>query len=219
VEIKFKNPKLTEMRREASMLSIPPYIERLRALGACQPAIKWAETQPDAKAAWNACENPAWLFWLAPRIGATHQQIVLAACACARTVSKYIPEEEERPLMAIEAAEAWARGEVSIEAVRIAARAAVDALYDARAVDAALAASHAAIDAARAAAYVAEAAARAAACAGEAGAYAAEAAARAADAEATRRVMCDKIREIISLPEDLERFVSNTSRLPFSSAE
>ena len=166
------------------------HVDRLRALGACLEAIKWASTQPDAKAAWNACEKPYWLLWLAPRIGATHQQIVLAACACARTELKYIPEEEERPLMAIEAAEAWARGEVSIEEVRIAARAALAAYAAASAVDAANSAARAAYAAARAARAALDAA----------DAVADAVAFSSADA---RRVVCDKIREIISLPEAL----------------
>jgi len=129
------------------------HVDRLRALGACWPAIDWASTQPDAQTAWRNCENPEWLIWLADRIGATHQQIVLAACACVRTALKYIPEEEERPLMAIEAAEAWARGEASLEevsAARAASRAAVDAAL-AASLDASVAASRAvcaAVDAA-----------------------------------------------------------------------
>jgi hypothetical protein len=187
------------------------HVDRLRALGACWPAIDWASTQPDAITAWRNCDKPEWLFWLAPRIGATHQQIVLAACACARTALRYIPEEEERPLMAIEAAEAWARGEVSIEEVSVAtAGAAAYALAASR--DAARAAI-AAIAASRAASAATDTATPdAKACSATARAvdavtygvydvaaydYDVEAAvAAAAEAVATaRRVMCDKIRE------------------------
>jgi hypothetical protein len=186
------------------------HIDRLRALGACWQAIKWAETQPDAITAWRNCENPEWLIWLANRIGATHQQIVLAACACARTALRYIPEEEERPLMAIEAAEAWARGEVSLEevsAARAASRAAVDAVDAAlaayRAVYAAVAAScaaSAAVNASRATvdALAGSRAVDAARAASYAAVDSALAACRAiAEIDQNNREACDKIREIL----------------------
>jgi hypothetical protein len=87
----------------------------------------------------------------------TRQQIVLAACACARTALKHVPAGEKRPLVAIETAERWARGEANIQKVRAAAAAA----YATAAADAA--ASNAAYAAAAAAAAAADAAADAAA--------------------------------------------------------
>jgi hypothetical protein len=131
----------------------------LRRLGACVEAIEWALEQPDAASAWAACERPDWLLWLAGRTATTEEHrkaIVLAGCACARTALKYIPEGEDRPRVAIETAEAWARGEATIAQVR----AARDGAWAARGefwrkwIDAAAA------DAADAAAYAARAKAR-----------------------------------------------------------
>ncbi len=53
-----------------------------------------------------------------------HVSAVLAACACARTSLRYVPVGETRPLVAIETAERWARGEATLEEVRVAKRAA-----------------------------------------------------------------------------------------------
>lgn len=44
--------------------------------------------------------------------------LVLGACAVARLVLKYVPENERRPLRAIKAAEYWAKGKVTAEHVR-----------------------------------------------------------------------------------------------------
>ena len=61
---------------------------------------------------------------------------MLVACECARLALPYVPKGEKRPLKAIEVAEAWVRGEVTIEEVRDVADAA-DAAYAAYAADAA----------------------------------------------------------------------------------
>ena len=53
------------------------------------------------------------LLDIAYAFGVDDRLIVLAACACARTVLKYIPKEDRTPLIAIETAEAWAMGEAT----------------------------------------------------------------------------------------------------------
>jgi hypothetical protein len=201
-------------------------LPQLRALMPCAEAREWLASQRTAPLlqAWLTCPRGDWLLWLAARAGVQRQQVVLAACACARLALKYVKPGEDRPLRAIEAAEGWARGEpgFTLERVRAAAAAyayayaadaadaadaaaayaaAAAAAYayaaDAAAADAADAADAAAADAAAAAAYAADAAA----------AYAADAAAAADAADARSRMQADcatKVRELLPLEVVLE---------------
>jgi hypothetical protein len=156
--------------------------ETLRSLRACDSAIAWSQTQPDAATAWSSCERGDWLLWLAKRVGFDRARLVQAACACARQALQYIPAGEDRPRLAIETAEAWARGEAALADVRRAADAASVYANVTTAAYAANAATHAA-DAAAAAANAAYAAYAAA--AADAADAAADAAASAAAAAAT----------------------------------
>ena len=159
----------------------------LTKLGACTEAVKWAGRKTPKKA-WETCKRGDWLLWIASKLDIDRKKLVLAACACARTALKYVPVGEDRPRIAIETAEAWTRGEATIEQVRTAARAA-SAAADA----AADAAASAAADAASAAARAAYAAARAA----YAASAAASAAAHAAAHAAARKDIADIVRKII----------------------
>lgn len=94
---------------------------------ACPEAREWCRTQPDYPTAWETCPRGDWLLWLAERSDVNRRLLVLAACDCARLSLRYVPAGETRPLRAIEAAEAWTRGEATLEEVRIA----VDAAYSA----------------------------------------------------------------------------------------
>jgi len=143
----------------------------LTKLGACTEAVKWAGRKTPKKA-WETCKRGDWLLWIASKLDIDRKKLVLAACACARTALKYVPVGEDRPRIAIETAEAWTRGEATIEQVRTAAYAA------SAAADAASAAAHAAYAAARAA-------------------YAASAAAHAAAHAAARKDIADIVRKII----------------------
>ena len=82
----------------------------LEALDACEDGVAWARTQPSLEAAWEHCERADWMLWLLghERAQANHQQLVLVACKCARTVLHLVPPGEDRPRLAVEAAEAWA---------------------------------------------------------------------------------------------------------------
>jgi hypothetical protein len=87
------------------------WIIELENLYPCPDALEWAKQFPTAEAAWAACERGDWLLWYAARVGLTperHRQLIRARCEIARRVLKYLPEEENRPLKAIEAAEKWA---------------------------------------------------------------------------------------------------------------
>ena len=164
----------------------------LTKMRACGDAAEWVAAQPDDRTAWETCERGDWMLWLAARVGVSLEDVVLAACACARLALRHVPEGEERPRIAIETAERWARGEATRAEVHAAAYAA-NAAY--AAANAAYAAAYAAY-AAHAAAYAAANAAYAAAYA----AYAAEAAAAddaAAARTATLRECADRVRAVI----------------------
>ena len=120
----------------------------LTKLGACPEAVKWAGRKTHKKA-WGTCQRGDWLLWIAGKLNVDRKKLVLAACGCARTALKYVPEGEDRPRIAIETAEAWIKGEATIEQVRTAAYAATNAAY---------AAAYAATNAARAASAAARAA-------------------------------------------------------------
>ena len=112
------------------------HIERLRKLGACSEAIRFAKQYDTQQAAWEACERGDWLLWYAGAVSGgprsqSRKTLVLAACACARLALQYVVNGETRPLVAIETAEAWAKGEggVTLADVRNAANAAAYAAY------------------------------------------------------------------------------------------
>jgi hypothetical protein len=129
----------------------------LNERGACSEAVTWAKGYKTPAGAWRACKRADWMLWIAGRLAGpfgadTRKPLVLAACACARTALKFVPEGELRPLKAIETAEAWCAGKANLDEVRIASAAAYAAAY-AAASYAAYAAAYAAYAAAYAAAY------------------------------------------------------------------
>ena len=84
---------------------------RLTDINACEEAVVWARSYDTPQQAWEACERPDWMLWVAAKLAMTeqeHQNIVIAAAACARTALQYVRAGETRPLAAIEAAERWA---------------------------------------------------------------------------------------------------------------
>jgi hypothetical protein len=155
--------------------------DRLTELDACQEGLRWVGDRSLAKA-WIECERADWMLWGCTMVGVDRRLVVRAAGACARTALQYVPAGEDRPRLAIEAAEAWADcpSDAAAYAANAAARNAADAAY------AACAAANAAADAAADAAYAA--------------AYSACAAADAA-AGYTHIAMCNLIRGIIPLKE------------------
>ena len=189
-------------------MNITEFIAILARLRACNESLAWLRALPPgttAAEAWEACERGDWIVWL---VGALHmrglvtrQTLVLVACETARTALVHVPAGEDRPLVAIETAERWCRGEASLEEVRDAADDADAARADADAAADAAYAAYAAADAARAAraARAAYAAARAdaaayAAARADAAADAAYAAYAAADADADDAARADAAR-------------------------
>ena len=111
------------------------WIAELEKLNACGEALRWCETQESAQSAWLNCERGDWMLWLVGKLAGppesdSRKALVLTACECARLALPYVRKGETRPLKAIEAAEAYARGdaEVTLQDVR-AAYAADDAAY------------------------------------------------------------------------------------------
>ena len=91
----------------------------LKKLTACGSAIAWVETQPDVDTAWRNCQRGDWMLWLLAKRDADRQTLVLAACECARLALPHVPDGEDRPRLAIETAERWAKGEATLLEVRI----------------------------------------------------------------------------------------------------
>ena len=117
--------------------------DALTRMNDCDGAVEWAQTQPSYAVAWRRCRRPDWLLWLAGqrcRTLAQRRAIVLAACDCAETALRHVPEGELRPAEAIRVARAWCRGKATLQDVR----AATNAAYAA-----ANAAAYASADAAR----------------------------------------------------------------------
>ena len=126
----------TGMAEEEKTLAQKPadhdWVDDLRALSACNEAIDYAKEFATAQEAWDACERGDWMLWWYGRVAGppghdSRRPLVLAACECARLALHLVPEGEERPLVAIQTAEAWARGRdgaPSLDEVRSASAAA-----------------------------------------------------------------------------------------------
>ena len=118
------------------------FIRDLKHLQACSEAVGWASQYDSLDDAWAACERGDWMLWLvgyAAKSECDRKKLTLAACECARHTLPHVLEDEERPLRAIEMAEAWARGKADgaisdVQAANIAnAYAAADAATNASA--------------------------------------------------------------------------------------
>lgn len=186
------------------------FAEHLIDIGACPEARDWAAGKTSTQA-WEECPRADWLIWWAWRdqeAGAnTLVDLMAATIAGPRMALRFVPEGENRPLAAIEAAERWAANptEDNKKAARAAAWAAAEA--------AAEAATWAATEAARAAAWAAteaatEAAARAAAWAAAGAATEAAAWAATEAVEESHKALGAKIREILSQPWKEDQSIS-----------
>ncbi len=137
----------------------------LKNLGACCEAIVWVGAR-DVADCWPICERGDWMIWLAKRVDVDERVVTLAKCGCARLALPYARGDAAR--IAIETAEAWTRGEATIEQLRRAAAVAHDAsTAESYASEAAYGAADAAYSA-----YSAASVASAAACAADAAFYA-----------------------------------------------
>jgi len=92
-----------------------PWYAALAKLHPCTGAMEWVRTQKSAATAWKSCKRGDWMLWLLGHVykangGVMHRRLVLAACACARLTLHHVRPGYDRPRIAIETAEAWARG-------------------------------------------------------------------------------------------------------------
>ena len=101
---------------------------------ACDDVLEWIGNRTFQES-WDECPRPDWMLWLCGRMVGqpgwpTRQQIVLVACDIARSVIHLTrPEDREICLAAIVAAEEWANGIGTADAVYASARAAYAAAY------------------------------------------------------------------------------------------
>jgi hypothetical protein len=92
---------------------------------------------------WNECDRADWLLSiLSEMVGQkgwpSRKTVVLCACDCAETSLEFIPENENRPKIAIQTARKWAEGKASkMECKKAADDAYVSYIYAAAAADAA----------------------------------------------------------------------------------
>jgi len=113
-------------------------IKKLEKLDPCIDALEWVKKQEKRQQAWDDCERGDWMLWLLGRLcGDDRRELVSTACECARLALPYVTKGEERPLIAIETAERWVKGDATIEEAK-------DAAYAVHAAYAAHAAAHAA---------------------------------------------------------------------------
>jgi hypothetical protein len=177
---------------------------------ACKECREFAETFSTMEEVWENIQKTEWMFWILQRTKPlTKDQSVRLAIAFAESCLQYVPADEPRPALAIQAAKNWIENPCEVTRAAAYSAYAAAAAY-AAAYASASRAAHAAAYAAYAAAYSARAAARAAhaayaAYADDAAIYAATDAARAAawaaDADAVAREKnCDIIRSRIPNP-------------------
>jgi hypothetical protein len=95
-------------------------LDILFIMHACNNACRWVGKR-SPKQAWDECPRGDWLLWIASELNIDCKLVVLATCGCARLGLGYVPTGETRPLVAIETAEKWTRGEATSEQVRVAA--------------------------------------------------------------------------------------------------
>jgi len=126
------------------VLTLADLVLTLERLRACSDAVDWARTQTGLYSAWRSCPRGDWLLWIAARLGVDRRVVVFAACQCAREALQFVPAGEDRTRIAIETAEAWTRGEATIDEVRTASAAARAYASSASAASASYAASYAA---------------------------------------------------------------------------
>ena len=98
---------------------------------ACGEGREWALSNCSTMAeAWDKCENPSWLIWIATRSGVFDDRTLrLFACWCARQVWHLLTDERSRNAVVV--AERYADGKATSEELSAAESAAESAAWSA----------------------------------------------------------------------------------------
>jgi hypothetical protein len=105
------------------------FLSILKNKRACPEAIKWVKESKTETfiELWNECDRADWMLWLLATMikekeWPSRKTVVLCACDCAETSLQFIPENENRPKIAIQTAREWTEGKTTkIECVKAAA--------------------------------------------------------------------------------------------------
>jgi hypothetical protein len=90
--------------------------EKLVQLSVSNKIINWMISNETFNEAWAKCDKGDWMLFIAARASnaeENHKRIVTAACRCARMVLQYIPDNDRRPLIAVETIEKWLKDEAT----------------------------------------------------------------------------------------------------------
>jgi hypothetical protein len=101
----------------------------LTSLHACDEAIEWARTQPDAATAWQKCKRADWMLWIAAKI-LPRPVVVQACCDCAETAWEYCDGATLlQSMLTIHIVREWAEGREDLETLHVARQAAYATAY------------------------------------------------------------------------------------------
>jgi hypothetical protein len=99
-------------------------ISRIHKFMPCADGVKWLADCTNLDEAWASCPRGDWMLWAAAKLDVSRPLVVRAACACARTALRFVPVDDDRPRLAIEAAEAWVENPTEENAEKVKAAAA-----------------------------------------------------------------------------------------------
>lgn len=89
---------------------------------ACKEAVEYRKQFKTFKEAWENCLRGDWMLWIAKRAGVNKRTLTLATARCAKTVVHLM--KDERSIKAVEVAENYGQGLVSVTELENAASAA-----------------------------------------------------------------------------------------------
>ena len=95
------------------------FVSRLKKIDAPQYVINEFSDDKDPQSNWDQCRDPQSMAWiLGSFVGDPQSQsrkdLVLCLCEMARLSLKYVKKGEDRPSIALETAERWARNEAGV---------------------------------------------------------------------------------------------------------
>jgi len=115
----------------SDLIEMVSFTEQLEQMNACTEAIEWVNGRSLRKC-WQVADRSDWMLWLLNKLNICETELHELACDFAERTLKYVPNNEERPRIAIETKRRWLRGDASDEeltAAGTAARAAARASW------------------------------------------------------------------------------------------